>query len=56
MSESESSSVLSTGCTVSEEPVANIKEESKVDKDSEEIESDSEEGRLVYYFFICNQH
>lgn len=52
MSESESSCQLSIGCKVSEEQVANIKEESKEDKDFEEIESNSGDVRLVHYFLF----
>jgi hypothetical protein len=56
MSESESLTLLGIGCKVSEEPVANIKEESKEDKDSEEIEPKFGDVRLVGYLFICNRH
>lgn len=55
MSESESSSLLSTECKISEEPVAHIKEESKEDKDSEDIEPNFGDVRLVSYFFSYNE-
>ena len=52
MSESESSCQLSNGSKVSEEPVANIKEESKEDKDFEEIDPNFRDVRLVHYFLF----
>jgi hypothetical protein len=52
MSESESSCQLSIGCKVSEEHVANIKDESKEDKGSEEIEPSFGDVRFVHYF-LC---
>ena len=52
MSESESSCQLSIGCKVLEEPVANIKVESKDEKDSEEIEPNFGDVRLVHYFLF----
>jgi hypothetical protein len=51
MSESDSCQ-LSVGCKVSEEPVANIMDESKEDKDSEEIEPNFGDVRLVHFFFL----
>ena len=56
MSESESLTLLGIGCKVSDEPVANIKQESNQDKDSEEIEPKFGDVRLVGYFFIYNRH
>lgn len=52
MSESESSCQLSIGCKVSEEPVANIMAESKENKDSEEIEPNFGDVRLVHLFLF----
>jgi len=52
MSESESSCQMGIGCKVSEEPVANIKDQSKEDKDSEEIEPNFGDVRLVHYFLF----
>jgi hypothetical protein len=50
MSELESSCQLSIGCKVSEEPVANIMDESMEDKDSAEIEPNFGDVRLVHFF------
>jgi len=50
MNESESSHQLSIGSKVSEEPVVNLKDQSKEDKDSEEIEPNFGVVRLVSFY------
>jgi hypothetical protein len=52
--ESESSSVLSIACKVSDEAVTSLKKEFKVEEDAEETGSNSEEIRLVCCFPVHN--
>jgi hypothetical protein len=56
MSESELSCQLCIGCKVSEEPVANIMDESKEDKDSEEIEPNLWRRQVSSFLFIYSQY